>query len=818
MRRLLQLLSYLGIWIVALILYQNSAAKSEPESLPRYARWFNTSPPTNDPPRIDLTRLKKSLTRIAATASATTPTLSLGTLSTFTWEVGAVIPAPQSLAVTSSPASTSFDVTATGGWLSVTPTSGQTPAKLQVSLAPNTANFSAGKFSGAISVSAPAASNSPQVANVDLVVVPRIVLPSFPLVGATVGSPYVQILTPLLGVGPYKKWTLSKGSLPSGLTLSPNSGVISGFPTSAAGGPFQFSVQATDSLGVTSDPGNYTITVTDPGLTVSPVSLAFSARPEDRTLPDPQTISAFSQPNGINFTATTDGSSWLSVSGGGVTPGQVRVSVNPGGLSPGTHQGSITLVSQANLKNIIPVSVTVSQPAAPPHLLVRSAAIQLAVVHVHGQAPLQRVIGVSNDGGGTLNFNVRVSGGSWLNLSSATGAAASGQTASVPIAIDVSGENPGTYTGAVTITNADNSDATSIPVAVTVSSQEHLIHTSQSGLRFTAVAGVGTVAPQSFTIQNPGQGNLDWAIDVQPLSGGADWIQVDPSSGSSAAGNRGESPVTVTVTPSSLTTGQYSAILRIRADGASNSPQSVTVALNVLRPGDQGSGPQFSESGLLLIGQSGSPNAPASLLAYNPTGKALTYTSVHESNDPQDWLGSITSSGTVPAGAPVRIPIQVNLSGLAPGVRNGVVKFAFSDGTVRSVDVTSLVLPPAGSQTQEAKLGPATGGCSVRGLVLAIASPSADSIQKVTQSEAVRVNATDDCGNPMTDGAINVAFSNGDPDLPLRHQGNGVWTGTWTPRGAGFECETCRYRLQLSACRHICQRPESGTAAGAGSP
>jgi uncharacterized protein (TIGR03437 family) len=784
MRRLLQLLSHCGIWIVALILYQNTAAKSEPESLSRYAKWFTLAPPALDQPRIDLTRLKKSLTRVAATPSATTPTLSLGTLSTFTWEVGAPIPGPQSLGITSSPASTAFNVTPTGGWLSVTPSSGQTPAKLQVSLAANAANFSVGRFPGAVSVAAPAASNSPQVANVDLVVVPRIVLPSFPLVGATVGSPYVQILNPLLGVGPYKKWTLSKGSLPSGLTLSPTTGVISGFPTSAAGGPFQFSVQATDSLGVISDPANYTIGVTEPGLTVSPVSLAFSARPEDRTLPDPQTLSAFSQPNGISFTAATDGSTWLSVSSGGITPGQVKVSVNPAGLGPGNHQGSITLLSQANLKNIIPVTVTVSRPSAPPHLLIHSPAIQVAAVQ--GQAPLQKVISVSNDGAGILNFTVGVSGGSWLNVPSLTGSVASGQTASVPFTIDVSGQDPGTYTGAVTITNADNGDSSSIPVAVTVSSQERLIHTSQSGLRFTAVVGGGAIAPQSFTIQNPGQGNLDWAIDVQRLSGGSGWLQVDPLSGSSAAGAGGESPVTVTVSPTSLAPGQYAAILKIRADGASNSPQSVTVAVNVLRPGDQGSGPQFSESGLLLIGQNGSLNGPSSLLVYNPTGKALTYTSVHESNDPQDWLGTITSSGTVSAGAPVRIPVQVNLSGLAPGVRNGVVKFAFSDGTVRTVDVTSLVLPAPASQTGDANLSPAGSGCSARGLVLAIASPSADSIQKVAQSESVRVNATDDCGNPMTAGAINVAFSNGDADLPLRHQGNGVWTGTWTPHGAGL--------------------------------
>ena len=92
---------------------------------------------------------------------ATLPSLRLGTNSiAFAFQSGSNLPQPQSVTLSSSIV-TSFTATASGGtWFSVSPTSGITPASLNVSV--NPAGLNPGTYSGAITVAAPGASNSPQ--------------------------------------------------------------------------------------------------------------------------------------------------------------------------------------------------------------------------------------------------------------------------------------------------------------------------------------------------------------------------------------------------------------------------------------------------------------------------------------------------------------------------------------------------------------------------------------------------------------------------------------------------------------------------------
>jgi large repetitive protein len=66
--------------------------------------------------------------------------------------------------------------------------------------------------------------------------------------------------------GGSQKWTLTSGSLPPGITLSPN-GVFAGTPT--AGGTFTFKVQVTD--GIRYDTRAYTLLVVR-GLTIAPIA------------------------------------------------------------------------------------------------------------------------------------------------------------------------------------------------------------------------------------------------------------------------------------------------------------------------------------------------------------------------------------------------------------------------------------------------------------------------------------------------------------------------------------------------------------------
>ena len=89
----------------------------------------------------------------------------------FTGQVGGANPGPLTLSVASTNGSVNFTVThatASGNWLSVTPTIGTTNASLQVTV--NTTGLAIGNYSGSVTVTASGASGSPAVIPVSLAV------------------------------------------------------------------------------------------------------------------------------------------------------------------------------------------------------------------------------------------------------------------------------------------------------------------------------------------------------------------------------------------------------------------------------------------------------------------------------------------------------------------------------------------------------------------------------------------------------------------------------------------------------------------------
>jgi len=91
---------------------------------------------------------------------------------------------------------------------------------------------------GTASTSVPLAIVSPNAMVASLTIAP----PTF--ASGVVGTSYSATLTASNGTTPYK-WSISSGSLPTGLTLAASTGVIAGTPTAA--GTFSFGITATDS-------------------------------------------------------------------------------------------------------------------------------------------------------------------------------------------------------------------------------------------------------------------------------------------------------------------------------------------------------------------------------------------------------------------------------------------------------------------------------------------------------------------------------------------------------------------------------------------
>ncbi len=87
-----------------------------------------------------------------------------------------------------------------------------------------------------------------------------------------VGSLYSQTLTPSGGTAPYSAFTVTSGTLPAGLSLNANTGVISGTPTATNGAGVSVSIRVTDTYGCQ---GTQAITLqVCPVITLAPVTPA----------------------------------------------------------------------------------------------------------------------------------------------------------------------------------------------------------------------------------------------------------------------------------------------------------------------------------------------------------------------------------------------------------------------------------------------------------------------------------------------------------------------------------------------------------------
>ncbi|HYP08848.1 MAG TPA: putative Ig domain-containing protein [Bryobacteraceae bacterium] len=146
-----------------------------------------------------------------------------------------------------------FTLRATGGTAPYLWTTSGGALPPGIFLDPNTGTLSgqptqAGPYTAALRVtdgSGGAASRTYTIA-----VVTGLAIPSCPTVIATVGRPYDATVTALGGQAPYT-WGVSSGSLPTGLTIASDSGIVSGVPASA--GSATFALRVSDQSGASAE-------------------------------------------------------------------------------------------------------------------------------------------------------------------------------------------------------------------------------------------------------------------------------------------------------------------------------------------------------------------------------------------------------------------------------------------------------------------------------------------------------------------------------------------------------------------------------------
>ncbi|KAF0144039.1 MAG: hypothetical protein FD156_2196 [Nitrospirae bacterium] len=190
-----------------------------------------------------------------------------------------------------------------------------------------------------------------------------------------------------------------------------------------------------------------------------------------------------------------------------------------------------------------------------------------------GTTPPMQDLTITNSGEGILNW-IATSDSNWLTLSQTTGVTDNITPSILSLGIKMAGLAAGTYSGAVKIT-ADSGATDTITVTLTVIAPPKILRIKPSSLSFKAQKGGPIPLSQTITIENAGQGEMNWTATAdQPA-----WLAINTTSGTAP------STVSVNAASSLMDAGTYTGTITIAAPGAQGSPASVNVNLRVIYAG-----------------------------------------------------------------------------------------------------------------------------------------------------------------------------------------------------------------------------------------
>ena len=537
------------------------------------------------------------------------------------------------------------------------------------------------------------------------------------------------------------------------------------------------------------------VLATAPTFSIDRTTLTFSGPAGTEDFP-PETIGITSSLSGLLWTAettTASGGDWLSVSQtSGSAPGTFDVLVNGGGLIPGTYQGTVTIRNPLAAPASRTIGVTfIVQAALPPRMEAEPSALLFEAQENSGQQESQ-TISLRNTGGSSLNWTAQartvVTGQNWLSVTPTSGNLAANDIVDVQVSVNVTGLRAGVYSGSIRFESAGLSPQT-VAVSLLVTPATKTIELSQRGLLFRGVEGGGAVPTQAFSISNTESGTLNWIAEIIELSE-SNWLSVTPASGTSTGGSQPQpSRVQVTVNTAGLAAGQYSGEIRITAAGANNSPQSVTVIVNVL-PAGSNPGIEVSPRGLLFVRRAGtsSPGSQTVQIRTAAPGN-LEVVALPGTFQGGNWLDVAPRNLIVSRDNPGTITIQPTLGLLTPKDYFGAVTLLFSDQTSQTVNVSFVVTAATagtanehtGIQTLSSAGRASLDGCLPKRLLTTVRTLGSNFASPAGWPSRIEAQVKDDCDNPVTNAFVAASFSNGDAPALLVSLGDGLYEGTWTP-------------------------------------
>ena len=208
-------------------------------------------------------------------------------------------------------------------------------------------------------------------------------------------------------------------------------------------------------------------------------------------------------------------------------------------------------------------------------------------------------------------------------------------------------------------------------------SQRSVLMLSERDFSFGALEAGQNPADQMLRIRNGGFEPLDWMIEED-----CPWLSLSAYSGR-PAGQFGVDEVLISVDVAGLNQGYYECGIVVRGLDAHNSPQTVTVALQVLGPIMEISATQLD----FAAWEGGADPAEQVLSIVNSGGGTLDW--VVEPNAPCPWLTVEPASGQLGHNELAEVGIAVDASGVSDGIYSCdlVVSAAGAENSPQAVKV-----------------------------------------------------------------------------------------------------------------------------------
>jgi hypothetical protein len=396
-------------------------------------------------------------------------------------------------------------------------------------------------------------------------------------------------------------------------------------PTLPAPGPLQV-VATANGTGLA--PGNYTgsikveapalaysqvvpVTVSVPGFTVAPATLAFGAIGDPATLPLTLT-NLGSTP--IQWTATIPANiPWLSISANSGTLAAtqtINVTATPGTVNPGQYAAQISFTFDGGQDT---VNVSMSRP--------KPAALKVAPQDMDfGVTRTETTVGIWNDGLGTVNWSIDTSGfPAWLSLSPVNGSGIASGTVSgdttdtVTVRVNRSLAPPALLAFDFTFNVTASGDSTkAVPVRVRASAPQ----LPEFGLLGEGVDAFGvpyvrldiTENTQDFFVVNTGDGTLNWNIPTGTVIPA--WItSISLQQGTVDPGR--QQPVRITVDRTTLSRAGATFRLPVASNDPARPLLLIEIQIRVPYTIQIGAGPEsiafgrFANTGIMTVANTG---------------------------------------------------------------------------------------------------------------------------------------------------------------------------------------------------------------------